>query len=413
MYLFRVLAIVTGAALTVAPMAAQISRPGGTSSGGSIGGGSIGGTGSPNGTVGGSTGGVPNASSGTNTPFPDSNAHPVFLSGKVVLSDGTLPSGQVLIESLCNNRRRAEAYTDSKGRFSFQLGQDREVFDDASESSAGSRPLGGRANSSMGGRQMDLQNCEIRASLPGFRSDTISLFNHQYLDNPELGTIILHRLENVEGLTISATTALAPKDARKDYEKGLEALKRNKAEEAQKDFEKSVEIYPKYAVAWFELGKIHEQANHPDEARAAYGHAIEADSKYINPYERLYMLAFKDSKWQEVADESDHVIRLNPYDFPSAYFYNAMANARLNKIDLAEKSAREAVKLDTKGENPRANYVLGVILANKGDFAGAADCLRAYLKAAPNDPDTERIRQQLAQIEQSAQAAQTKPPAQN
>jgi tetratricopeptide (TPR) repeat protein len=405
MYFFRVLAIVTGAALTVAPIAAQISRPGGTSSGGSLGG-----TTPTNGTIGSSTGGISNASTNTNSPFPDANTHPIFLSGKVVLSDGTLPSGQVLIESLCNNRRRAEGYTDPKGRFSFQFGQNREVFDDASESSMGSRPLGSRANSPGGGRQLDLQNCEIRASLPGFRSDSISLFNHQYLDNPELGTIILHRLENVEGLTISATTALAPKDARKDYEKGLEALKKNKAEEAQKDFEKSVELYPKYAVAWFELGKIHEQANRPGEARTAYAHAIEADAKYINPYERLYMLAFKDSKWQEVADGSDHVIRLNPYDFPSAYFYNAMANIRLNKLDLAEKSAREAVKLDTKGENPKANYVLGVILANKRDFAAAAECLRAYLKAVPNDPDNERIRQQLDEIEQSAQA---KPPAQN
>jgi tetratricopeptide (TPR) repeat protein len=405
MYRFRVLAIVTGvAALTVAPIAAQITRPGGISGGGSLGGGA---TGSPNGSIGGTTGGIPNTSN-TNSPFPDAtspNTHPIFLSGKVVLSDGTLPSDRVMIESVCNNRRHAEGYTDSKGRFSFQLGQERSVFDDASDDPTGSRGgLGTRANSPGGIRQNDLQSCEIRASLAGFRSDSIPLINHRYLDNPDLGTIVLHRLANVEGLTISATSALAPKDARKDYEKGLEALKKNKTEEAQKDFEKSVELYPKYASAWFELGKIHEQANQLDDARKAYTQATEADSKYINPYERLFMLAFKDSKWQEVSDESDHVIHLNPYDFPSAYFYNAMANLRLNKLDLAEKSAREAVKLDSKGENPRVNYVLGVILANKQDFTGAAECIRAYLKAVPNDPDNEKIRQQLADIEQSAQA---------
>jgi tetratricopeptide (TPR) repeat protein len=410
MYLFRVLATVTGVVLTVAPIAGQISRPGGISGGGSIGGSP---SGSPNGSIGGTTGG--NYPSNTNSPFPDStspngNTRPIFLSGKVVLDDGTPLGDRVLIESVCAGRRHAEGYTDAKGRFSFQFGQERNTFDDASEDSTMSRGPGQRANQSGGLRQNELQNCDIQASLPGFRSDAISLAGHRYLDNPELGTIILHRLAHVEGLTISVTSALAPKDARKDYEKGLEALKKNKVEEAQKDFEKSVQVYPKYAAAWFELGKIHEQAKQLDEAGKAYTQATAADPKYVNPYERLCVLAFKASRWPEVAEESDQIIHLNAYDFPQAYFFNAVANLRLNKLDLAEKSAREAVKLDTKGENPQVNYVLGAVLAGEGDFAGAAEYLRAYLKAAPNDPDIERIRQQLADIEQSAQA---KPPAQN
>jgi len=404
----RVLMVVTGVAITIAPITAQITRPGSTSAGGSLGGGSIGGTNSPSGTIGGTTGGIPNSTSNPNSTIPDANRRPIFLSGKVMLNDGTLPGERVAIESVCNNRRHIEGYTDSKGRFSFQFGQERGLFDDASDDSPASRAAAGRINSG-GVTQNALMSCEIHAALPGFRSDSISLATHQYLDNPELGTIVLHRLANVEGLTISATSALAPKDARKDYEKGLEALKKNKDDEAQKDFEKAVQLYPKYATAWFELGKLHEKANQLDEARKAYMQAGEADAKYINPYERLYMLAYKDSKWQEVVEESDHVIRLNPYDFPNAYFFNAVANLRLNHLEPAEKSAREAVKLDTKGENPKVNYVLGVILANKQDFAGAAEYLRTYLKAVPNDPDNVKIRQQLADVEQQSAQAKSAP----
>jgi len=41
-----------------------------------------------------------------------------------------------------------------------------------------------------------------------------------------------------------------------------------------------------------------------------------------------------------VADATDRVIRMNPYDFPAAFYYNAVANLQLNKLDVAEKSAR-------------------------------------------------------------------------
>jgi len=103
--------------------------------------------------------------------------------------------------------------------------------------------------------------CEIRASLAGFRSDSVNLAGRRMLDNPEVGTIVLHRLANVEGTTISATTLQAPKDARKAYEKALDASRKGKIEDAQKNLEKAVNIYPQFAAAWSELGAIHEKNN--------------------------------------------------------------------------------------------------------------------------------------------------------
>src|SRR5262245_63092022 len=71
----------------------------------------------------------------TNQPsqFPDTTPRPIFLSGSVRLTDGTVPPDTVLIERVCNGRVRPEGYTDSKGNFSFQLGaQQGLVFADAS-----------------------------------------------------------------------------------------------------------------------------------------------------------------------------------------------------------------------------------------------------------------------------------------
>ncbi|MEO7142077.1 MAG: tetratricopeptide repeat protein, partial [Bryobacteraceae bacterium] len=356
---------------------------------------------------------------GTNNPQQNTQpiARPIFLSGKVMLSDGTPPPEPVVIEMLCNGTPRPEGYTDSKGRFSFQLGQNTDVMADASYSPGfgpGSMGPGsmGQGSTMPGGqstiRPRDIMGCELRASLAGFRSDSVNLAMRRSLDDPDVGTILLHRMANVEGLTISATSALAPKDARKAFEKGRAEERKNKLDDAEKNFEKAVAEYPKFAAAWNELGRIHEQRNEAGEARKDYAQAMASDSKFVNPYEGMYRLAARESKWQDVADTSDRVIRLNPYDFPSAYFYNAVANLNLKKLDDAEKSAREAVKLDTRHANPRSEHVLGVILAQKQDFHGAAEHMEAFLKLVPAGQESDQVKKQLAEVQK---VAQTQPPA--
>jgi hypothetical protein len=349
---------------------------------------------------------------------------PIFLSGKVVMEDGTPPPDSVVIERICNGRVRPEAYTDSKGRFSFQLGQNMSMMQDASVSSAdagfggtnvpGQRgSMGGFGGMNRGISEQELNGCELRASLAGFRSEVVQLTGRRMFDNPDVGTIILRRLGNVEGTTISMTSLQAPKDARKAYEKGRDILRKDKKndpkkmEQAQKEFEKAVQLYPKYAVAWFELGLMAERKEDVEGARKAYAEALSADSKYVNPYLQMALLSAKENKWQEVAETTERVIKMNPMDFPHAFFYNSVANYNLRNIDAAERSAREAVKLDTMHRIPKAQHLLGMILADKRDYNGAAEHLRGYLKFAPQAQDADTVRQQLGQLEKlTGEAAQ-------
>jgi Flp pilus assembly protein TadD len=363
-----------------------------------------------------------NTNPNSNTPQPNGQSQiqrPIFLSGHVVLNDGTPVTEPLVIERVCGTRTYREGYTDSRGYFSIQLGQNQAVMADASTDTLFSNPLG-RSNSNGGGpfgggnsdlSQTAMMGCDLRAVMNGYRSDTISLADRRYMDNPEVGALVLHNMTNVKGLTTSATTALAPKDARKSYEKAIEALKHSKPDEAQKELSKAVELYPKFAAAWFELGRVYERRDHIAEARDAYGKAIAADSNFVNPYERVYMLAAKDAQWQDVADTTDRVLRLNPYDFPGAYYMSAVANYQLKHFDVAEKNAREATQLKGVQAEPRANYVLGVILANKGDFAAAAESLRAYLKLDPNGSDKDRVVKMLADVERAGQAKAEQPKA--
>ncbi len=331
----------------------------------------------------------------------DRAATPMFASGRVVLDDGTVPSEPVMIELVCGSKPRPEGYTDLKGRFTIQLGQDAGMIPGANVDMSGSfrpGPTGGAGYV----RESELRNCDLRAELPGFRSDIVYLNDRHGMENPEMGTIVLHRLANVEGLTISATSLLAPTEARKAFEKGLGNVRKRKLDEARKDFEKATGVYPKYASAWFELGMIEEQSHRADQARRAYTLALAADSKYINPYLRMCVMAYEEQKWQELADSSSRIVQLNPYDFPAAQYLNAVANLELNNLTAAEKSAREVIAHDTAHRQPKVHYLLGLVLVRQRRFTEAAESLRTYL-ASISDPTQEtEVRKEIAQIEQFA-----------
>ena len=333
--------------------------------------------------------------------------HPLFITGKVTLQDGSSPPQPALIERVCSGRPHPEGYTDSRGIFSIRLGQASDMIPDASETPDGNTAT--RTNPSGGIKDSQLANCDLRFVLNGYRSELVSLSSRKYMDNPDIGTVLLHPQSKVEGLTLSATTGLAPKDASKAYQRGLEALKKNKVDDAEKEFEKAVDVYPKFAEAWFQLGVVHERFARALEARYAYAQSIAADSKFVFPYERLYLLGFKESKWREVADNSDRVLRLDPIDYPAAYYYNAMANLQLGNLPAAEKSARQSVALDTGNMNPQSMYMLGMILTRERDYSGAAENLRAYLKAAPDGKEADSARTQLAELDRVLASAAPPP----
>jgi tetratricopeptide (TPR) repeat protein len=346
----------------------------------------------------------PTTNTNTNPNMPDPNAiqRPILLIGKVLMDDGQPPPDSVTVQLVCRTSPRGIAYTDSKGGFSADLSSrtNSAVMMDATESWSGSSAnTGGAGNRSGGISERDLMGCSLQASLAGFRSDSVNLANHRSLDNPDIGTIILHRIGNVEGLTISATSRMAPKDAQKAFEKGRSEAKKEKLENAQKEFEKAVTVYPKYAAAWFELGLVQEGRKDEEGARKSYDAALGADSKFVSPLLSLAAMAMRQQKWQEAADYTGHLLKLNPVDFPQAWYFNSVANYYLKKMDVAEKAAREGILRDTVHRYAKMNQVLGIVLAQKQDFAGAVEQLKAYVQYAPTAPDVDQVKKQIADVE--------------
>jgi tetratricopeptide (TPR) repeat protein len=268
------------------------------------------------------------------------------------------------------------------------------------------------------GSQMDnmsgpsLMGCELLVNAPGFRSDRLDLSNHRAADNPELGTIILHRMAEVEGTSVSATTLNAPKDAKKAWEKGQQALhaalkmpagpkrsaRDSKLAEAEKELEKAVELYPNFAAAWLDLGRVRLLQGETAPGKEALVKSLGVDAKLVEPYVELGEQSAREQAWADAAKYMDRALQLDPVDFPRLWFEDAVANYNLQNFDRAEKNAREALKLPPTRSDPHANQLLGLILINKHDYAGAGEALRAYVRLSPGAKDIDQVKAQLEQI---------------
>jgi len=333
-------------------------------------------------------------------------ARSFVLSGKVVVDDGSLLTDSVVVQSNCKGRTHTEARTDSKGSFSFETNSLKERRDDPEIdfSQRGRRQDPLAVASAQTGLASDLLNswsdCELQAVLPGFFSLPVEMARYMRDSGfSDVGTIVLHRRAQVQGFTISVTSARAPTKARKEYEKGRELEQKEKWDPALMSFRKAVEVYPEYAIAWFEMGRVQAREGDLVPARQSFHQSLLADSTFISPYLELSQLALQDRRWQELVDATGALLKLNPIDFPQAWFLNAAGNFYLQRLDAAERSARSGLELDRQHRVPRLESLLGTILAQKHDYAGAIEHLRNYLQLAPHAADAETAQKQAEELE--------------
>ncbi|MBZ5624319.1 MAG: tetratricopeptide repeat protein [Acidobacteriia bacterium] len=334
----------------------------------------------------------------------------VFVSGDVRLEDGTAPPDAVQINRACNGRTTIAARTDTLGHFAFSV--------DAAGNTTATADAGQAPNQAEDLRMAlnktstqytnpittALRDCEVQAVLSGFRTESVRLSVRDTADDGRLGTIILHPLSRSGSLTISATTAAAPVAAKKAYDKGMESIAKEKWDMAESELTKAVTIYPKFAIAWYHLGQVRQKRNAQAGAIEAWNEARKQDPKYVKPYEILAAVADRQQDWAAAEQYSREWLQLDPDDFAAAYLINAIANARLNRIEAAELAARGGLRVDKDRRVPRLNYVLGLILMEKQQYAESAKYLHAYLELAPNAHDAAMVREQVAKLDHQAEA---------
>jgi Flp pilus assembly protein TadD len=363
-----------------------------------------------------STGTIPQQPASTPDIWPGRQI-PIFFSGVVVIEGGGGFGSNVAIQRVCNNNPRTVAWTNPKGQFSFRWNYE-DVVPEASDSGIFTMPgvprtgnypgiqgAGTTANSRASMNELpgqDMAGCELTADAPGFRSDRVDLTGHRALDNPDIGTIVLHRLSRSQALTVSATTLGVPREALKAWEKGVQLFRADPTpdpEGAAREFERAVRIYPRYAEAWLDLGRTRQFELKEDLAKEAYLQAVEADGKMVDALIALGLIASHRREWQDATRYLDRALQLNPVNYPHLWYDDAEANYQVRNLEKAERNVRVALKLAPRDREPRAVRLLGLVLLSKQDYVGAEVALREYLAASPDVEDWEELHATLGEIQ--------------
>lgn len=306
------------------------------------------------------------------------------LLGKLAVEGEPLPWEPLLVTVTCAGKVVYTTQSDAKGNFGI-----------VSVTLPGA--LGKQGDSQ---RQMEthFEGCLVQAAIPGFRSTVVTVTQSNLRDQPDIGTLMISRIGRGSATTLSRTTETAPANAVKSFEKARDAMLQHDPEGAEHELEKAVHEDPNFAEAWLQLGKLQEPSD-PQAARASFSKALAADPEFVLPYEQLAVLAAQTINWQEVLNNTNHVAQLYPEGTPQSWYLNALANFQLGKRDIAQASALKSLALDPRHTVLNTEQLLAVILAAKGDFAGALDHLRSSLKYMPPGPNADLLKQQIAQLQ--------------
>ena len=312
------------------------------------------------------------------------------LLGEVTI-EGSNPSWDPIVVSVkCNGKTSFATKTDPKGYFII------------------ARPGPMNATTITGNEKSyvaQFAGCTVSAILPGFNSSQITIANRDLTTSPNLGTIKLTREDAAAGSGLSSTTASAPKDALKSFEKARNEWLNNKPDRAQRELQKALEIYPSFAEAWYQLGKI-QVAAHLPEAFHSFTRAAESDPKFVLPYEQMAPLSAQGEKWQELVEVTSRALELNPSGNLDVWHYHALGNYHLKKLDVAEKSALKSLSMDPLHLQPDTEQLLAVILSEKKDTAGALEHLHNCLTYYTPGPNLDLVKQQIARLEAAGPTAE-------
>jgi hypothetical protein len=336
---------------------------------------------------------------------------PIFVSGRIVMENGQSLAESAFVELKCDTASRSlpAIHTDRKGFFEFVVGSGAQPNLDFSASSG--VPLSsGPASTNLSGENglmgNSLTGCEVQASAPGYQPLNYTIFNPPDMSRIEIGTLPLKRLGAAPAPAVSVTSLLAPGSARQEFENGESDLRDKRLKTAAEHLEKAVALYDQYAAAWSELGKVYFASREAEKAYQAFGKAITIDPKYIQPYIGLANLQLQQQKDEDAVATAEKALQLEPGN-PTASFLAAAGNFNLNRLEAAEKNAREA-ETRAAGNIPLLHALLADILLRKQDYQNAAGYIRTYLKESPNGQFAERLKKDLQQIEAKAGNADMK-----
>jgi len=197
----------------------------------------------------------------------------------------------------------------------------------------------------------------------------------------------------------AVTDLAAPKQARKEFERGSRELEGGRLEEARKYLEKAVAEDPCYARAQTALGVTLTLQRQWADAEAAFRKAIKCDGGFLEGHVQLALLLRGQEKYEECSATLAQALRQFPNEW-RLHYQLGKAKQSLGDYETAEQEYLKARALNAELP-PGIHLQLAVLYRSWKKYDKAQAEMEAYLRADPNGEFAEPTRKMLRDLQAS------------
>jgi tetratricopeptide (TPR) repeat protein len=209
----------------------------------------------------------------------------------------------------------------------------------------------------------------------------------------------LRKFGEAAGAAEPRSDSLAPKTAKKEYEKGAGDLAEKNLEGAKTHLENAVREYPCYARAQTELAAVLEARQDGKGAEAALKKARECDPDYIESYIVLGQLLNSQKRFTDSERVLQEGVRRSPGSWPF-YYQLGVAHYALGQYSTAEAEYQKVLELNPSPP-PEFRVKLADLYLKEKAYDKAYSQMDEYLKAEPNGPFAEKVKGIMRQMKTS------------
>ena len=315
----------------------------------------------------------------TNTPSRGGSAGVTHtVRGKIFLPSGALPEQRIrVVLEMSTGGIVSEAFSDSVGNFEFR----------------------------------GLSNGTYRISVPSDREsyettqETVELYGS--FGRTFTAQIYLReknsdiRAISKEKILSAADIQEIPKAAKKSYEQGLKLARNNRPADAVPKLQDALKVFPDYLYALNKLGEQYLALNQLPEAQAQFERAIAINSKFALPHINLGILHLGQKRFTEALAELE-VGNAQDDSYPMGHLHLGLAlmSKTPPDFDRAEKELLRSIDQGKQDFIYVRKYLFNLNLRRQ-NLGKAAEQLELYLRAMPEAPDSDAVRQMLAKVKKT------------
>ncbi len=196
---------------------------------------------------------------------------------------------------------------------------------------------------------------------------------------------------------LSAAELNTPAKARKEFDKGDEALAKADRDAALQHYQKAVDLYPTYAIAYNNIGAIYMESNDTDRALQAWNNALRADPNLPAANANLARIKLAQHSFCEAIPLLEKALTREPNN-PDFCFLMSEAQLFSGSFDQALLYARK-VKSVPHQKFEYVHVVAGLALQAQNRLDEARSEYDTLLRESPAGPEAAEARKSIAQLD--------------